>query len=175
MAKVSFTKLGLKLNQEIKTIKWNEQIIEVKQYLPIEKKLLLIMDVINNSEDSNYANPIKISVFTTLKLIEYYTNINFTEKQKEDFAKSYDLFSSSELITLILESIPKKEQDEIKQGIDQSIKSFYSYRNSLLGIIDSLSQDYNKTNFDLESIQNLLNNMDVDLLKEIAPLLDKKV
>jgi hypothetical protein len=30
MAKVSFTKLGLKLNQEIKTIIWNDQVIEVK-------------------------------------------------------------------------------------------------------------------------------------------------
>ena len=38
MAKVSFTKLGLKTNQEVKTIEWNEQIIEIKQYLPIEKK-----------------------------------------------------------------------------------------------------------------------------------------
>ena len=42
MAKVSLTKLGLKVNQDIKTIEFNEQIIEVKQYLPINNKLELI-------------------------------------------------------------------------------------------------------------------------------------
>lgn len=171
MAKVSFTKLGLKINQEIKTIEWNEQIIEIKQYLPIEKKLLLMMDVINNSEDGNYANPIKITVFTALKLIEYYTNINFTEKQKEDFAKTYDLFNSSGLLKMILENIPVEEQNGINNGIKQSIKSFYKYRNSLLGIIDAISQDYNNTTFDLENIQKVLNNTDLSLLQDIAPLL----
>ena len=39
MAKVSLTKLGLKVNQDAKSIEFNEQIIEVKQYLPINEKL----------------------------------------------------------------------------------------------------------------------------------------
>ena len=51
MAKVSFTKLGLKKNQEINTIIWNEQIIEVKKYLPAQEKLDLIAKVLNYSED----------------------------------------------------------------------------------------------------------------------------
>lgn len=174
MAKVSFTKLGLKTNQEVKTIEWNEQIIEIKQYLPIEKKLLLMMDVINNSQDGNYANPVKITVFTALKLIEYYTNINFTEKQKEDFAKTYDLFNSSGLLNIILENIPIEEQNEINNGIKRSIKSFYSYRNSILGVLDAISQDYSDTSFDLENIQKLLNNVDLSTLKDIVPLLDNQ-
>jgi hypothetical protein len=33
--KVSFSKLDLKKNQEVKTIEVNEQIIEVRQYVPI--------------------------------------------------------------------------------------------------------------------------------------------
>ena len=33
MAKVSLTKLGLKVNQDIKNIEFNEQIIELKKYL----------------------------------------------------------------------------------------------------------------------------------------------
>jgi len=35
MAKVTFNSLGLKLNQEVKTITIREKNIEVKQYLPI--------------------------------------------------------------------------------------------------------------------------------------------
>jgi hypothetical protein len=51
MAKISFSKLGLKLNQEIKTVEYNGQNIEIKQYLPIQNKLQLISSVINQSID----------------------------------------------------------------------------------------------------------------------------
>ena len=47
MAKVAFSKLGVKTNQEVKTITWNDQTIEVKQYLPVNNKLELASRVIN--------------------------------------------------------------------------------------------------------------------------------
>jgi hypothetical protein len=60
MAKVSFTKLGLTKNQDIKILNWNEQNIEIKQYLPINDKLNLIANVINNAHDGNknFSNPV---------------------------------------------------------------------------------------------------------------------
>ena len=39
MAKVSFTKLGLKLNQDVNNVEYNGQNIEIKQYLPVNDKL----------------------------------------------------------------------------------------------------------------------------------------
>ena len=42
MAKLAFSKLGLKLQEEVKTLEWGEQVIEIKQYLPLEKKLEII-------------------------------------------------------------------------------------------------------------------------------------
>ena len=83
MAKIGFTKLGLKPNNEIQNIEFNEQTIEIKQYLPVEEKLELITNVLELSHDSNnFSNPVKVSVYTTLEIIEKYTNVNFTEKQK---------------------------------------------------------------------------------------------
>ena len=110
MAKVSFTKLGLKVNQEIKIIEFNEQTIEVKQYLPINTKLEIISNVINASADeNNFANPVKISVFTTLEIMYNYTNINFTDKQKEDPTKLYDMIISSGLVAEVVKAIPESE------------------------------------------------------------------
>ena len=61
MAKLAFTKLGLKPNNDIVNIEFNEQIIEVKQYLPVEEKLDLIGFVLEASHDSNnFSNPIKV-------------------------------------------------------------------------------------------------------------------
>ena len=91
MAKVSFTKLGLSKNQSINNVAWNDCIIEVKQYLPINEKLNLISNVINFAHDeNNYSNPVKVDVYTALEIMYAYTNINFTDKQKEDVTKLYD-------------------------------------------------------------------------------------
>ena len=67
MAKVAFSKLGLKKTEEVEVIEWNEQKIEVKQYLPIEDKLDMIANIINQSADYNgYYNPARIYIFTIL-------------------------------------------------------------------------------------------------------------
>lgn len=169
MAKVSLTKLGLKVNQDIKTIEFNEQIIEVKQYLPVNEKLVLIGNVINFAHDeNNFSNPVKISIYTTLEIMYNYTNINFTDKQKEDPAKLYDMLISSGLVSEIINAIPEAEYHEILCGVSDTIEAVYTYRNSVMGILDTISQDYSSLEFDATNIQKSLsdpNNM--ELLKQI--------
>ena len=159
MAKVSLTKLGLKVNQDIKNIEFNEQIIEVKQYLPINEKLELISSVINSAADeNNFSNPVKENVFLTLEILYHYTNINFTDKQKEDPVKLYDLVVSSGLVNKVTDLIPEEELDEVINGVAQSVKAIYTYRNSALGILESISQDYSNLDLDATEIQEKLAN-----------------
>ena len=169
MAKVSLTKLGLKINQEIKTITFNEQEIEVKQYLPINDKLTIISNIINNSADEySFANPVKIKVFIALEIIYNYTNINFTDKQKEDGAKLYDLLHSSGLIGAVYEVLPYSEREEIAAGVQNSITSIYSYKNSVMGILDTISADYNNLNLDATEIQQKIGDpKNMALLKQV--------
>ena len=169
MAKVSLTKLGLKVNQNVKNIEFNEQIIEVKQYLPINEKLELISSVINSAADeNNFSNPVKENVFLTLEILYHYTNINFTDKQKEDPVKLYDLVISSGLVNKITDLIPEEELDEVINGVAQSVKAIYAYRNSVLGILESISQDYSALNLDATEIQQKLADPDnMALLKQV--------
>lgn len=169
MAKLSFTKLGLKPNNEIKTIEFNEQIIEVKQYLPTDKKLEIITNVLELSHDqNNFSNPVKVQVYTILEIIDKYTNISFTEKQKEDVLKLYDLLNSNGLIIEIINTIPEAEHKELVRGIYDTIESVYKYQNSILGILESISQDYSNLNFDASEIQKkLADPQNMELLKGI--------
>ena len=157
MAKVSFTKLGLKKNEEVGILHINEQDIEVKQYLPINEKLELISSVINSAADeNNFSNPVKENVFLTLEILYHYTNINFTDKQKEDPIKLYDLVVSSGLVNKVTNLIPEEELDEVINGVAQSVKAIYAYRNSVLGILESISQDYSNLDLDATEIQEKL-------------------
>jgi hypothetical protein len=51
VAKIGFTKLGLKPNNEVVNIEFNEQIVEVKQYLPIDEKIEIVTNVLELSHD----------------------------------------------------------------------------------------------------------------------------
>jgi hypothetical protein len=169
MAKVSFTKFGLKTNQQVKCIDFNEQVVEVKQYLPVNDKLELISNVINSAhDDNNFANPVKVSVFTTLEILYAYTNINFTDKQKEDPNKLYDLVISSGLVAEIIRAIPEEEYNEILCGVSDSIEAVYNYRNSVMGILEIISSDYSALDLDASTIQaKIADPENMALLKSI--------
>lgn len=170
MAKISFTKLGLKPNSEIKTFEIGELIIEVKQYLPVEEKLELISSVLELSHDeNNFANPVKVEVFMKLEILERYTNITFTEKQKENPVKIYDLLSSNGIFDNIIHHIPEKEYEYILFGIEKTISSVYKYRNSLYGILDAVSTDYSNLKLDADELQQQLRDPNsLKLVKDIV-------
>lgn len=170
MAKVSFTKLGLTKNQDIKILNWNDQNIEVRQYLPISEKLELISNVINSAHNgnANFANPVQVEAFTGLELLYAYTNITFTDKQKEDPAKLFDLVKSSHLLDNVIATIPVDEYNDLVNGVQNSVTAIYAYQNSVLGVLDNISTDYSNLNLDATEIQKALsdpNNM--NLLKEV--------
>lgn len=170
MAKVTFNKLNLTKNTEIKNIDINENIIEVKQYLPVEEKLELISYIVNmaHDEDYNFSNPVKVEVFAGIGIIKYYTNITFTEKQLENPAKIYDLLNSNNVINNVIAAIPSNEYDEIRTGIEDTIKSIYLYQNSALGILDTIGQDYSDLNLEADTINEKLSNPDnMKLLRDV--------
>ena len=169
MAKIAMTKLGLTKNTSINIIEFNGQNIEVKQYLPVEDKLNLISDIINYSLDmNNFYNPCRIEIYETVNIIMAYTNITFTEKQKEDIFKLYDLFEGSGFANKIIEAIPESELRFIFNGVIETIENIYAYRNSAMGILDNISTDYKNLELDASKIQqNLADKENLTLLRDI--------
>ena len=170
MAKVAFTKLGLKRKDEVKTVNVNNNVIEVKQYLPINDKLALISRVINLSHDSsnNFANPVQVEVIGTIEIIMAYTNLSFTEKQKEDYAKLYDLLEENGITKDLISAIPEDEYAFLIDGINESIEAVYKYQNSVLGILESATKDYSNLEFDASQIQSMLADpSNISLVREV--------
>lgn len=170
MAKVTFTKLGLTKNSTVDTIEWNDQKIEVKQYLSMSEKLDLVSNIINNSIDDNgFYNPMRIHINTIIEVILTYTNITVTEKQKEDILKLYDLFVSSGLSGEIIgKAVNPYEYQQIQKWVHETINSIYSYKNSVLGILDTISTDYKDLDFETNEIFNKLSDKEnLGLVRDI--------
>ena len=170
MAKIPFSKLGLNKDTSITLVEWNDQNIEVKNYLPIKEKIELVENIVNKSVDENgYYNPIKIYVNTIIEVINSYTNISFTEKQKEDIEKLYDLLVSSGFSGKIIgEIINPYEYQKIRQWVNELINSIYSYKNSVLGILDVISTDYKDLDLNALKIkEEIADPENLTLLKDV--------
>ena len=169
MAKIGLTKLGLTKNTDVSKVEWNGEEIEVKQYLPIDDKLAMIAAILNSSIDDNgYYNPAKIYVYTIINMLDYYTNINFTDKQKEDISKTYDLVASSGLSSNIFTAISPYEYQQIQGWIRELIDSIYAYKNSIVGMMELIKDDYSNIELDAEKIQETLGDKEnLTLLRDV--------
>jgi hypothetical protein len=170
MAKVAFSKLGLKKKTpEVKTVKINNVDVEVKQYLPVEEKLQLISNVLNNAvDDMSFLNPVKLDVCTNLEIVYFYTNLTFTDKQKEDPQKLYDLLEENDVFLTVIHSMDADEYRDLVGWIQDTIDSYTKYKDSALGILEAVSADYSNLDLETSELQKKIADPDnLTLLKDV--------
>lgn len=175
MAKVAFSKLGLKkVKEETKIVKFNDIDIEVKQYLPVNDKLTFVAEVISNAADGNrFYNPIKIEAFMALEFLFMYTNLTFTETQKKDLSKLFDIVISNDLMKDIIAAIPADEVGDIRGLVYASANGIYNQMNSAYGLVQGIYDEYKNTDIEATEIQQKIadpNNL--KLLRDVLTKLD---
>ena len=158
MAKIPFSKLQASANGSDCTLGYcnragEEVQYEVKYYLPFKEKLELVSRIINQSVDNNgFYNPMRVKLYMTLEIVYAYTNLSFTEKQKEDPFKLYDLLVSTGIFQDVIKQIFDGDWETIQADVWNTIENIYKYRNSFQGVINTITQDYNNTSVDLEAL-----------------------
>ena len=174
MAKVPFSKLQASVNGCDATIayanKSGEDVrYEVKHYLPIKEKLDLVSRIINQSIDDNgFYNPMRVKLFMTLEVVYAYTNLSFTEKMKEDPFKLYDILVSTGIFSDIIGVIHEQDWVDIQENVWETIDNIYKYKNSVMGILDTIKEDYSNLDFDATAIQSKLADPEnMQLLKDV--------
>lgn len=169
MTDINFNKLNLEKNIDIIPIQKKGFTIEIKQYLPIQEKINVIGNIINYSiDDNDYANPMRIDIQKVIRFVEAYTNIVFSDNDMEDFLNLYDLLVGSGLWEEIYKNIPISEKDYIEKAVNDTINEYYKYRNSVLGILDTINTDYKDLNLDANAITKQLKDKEnIEFLSEV--------
>lgn len=150
MAKVSYAKLGLKVNSNVNTFTFQDQEVEVLKYLPIRDKYDLIEITLQKAEeDVGVYNELLLDMYFHLYLVYMYTNLSFTEKQKEDEEKIYDCLVSSGFMQYFLGAMEEDEYDSLFDFMmrikEEKIKSALTTTVVLKKLIDSLPGTMDKT------------------------------
>mgnify|MGYP001137230494 FL=1 len=170
MAKVNLTKLNKIKSLDPIDIKIGEETISVVQYLPLEKKLTIMQNIIEqagNNEEGFY-NIVKLSVFYTIEMLRAYTNISFTEKQLEDPQKLYDIIVLNKIWDTVKQSIPEDEVNYIWENTCALAREITEYNHSALGILKLMSDDYENLNFDVQEItEKLSDRTNLDLVRNL--------
>jgi hypothetical protein len=113
----------------------------------------------------------QVRIYTVLEIVEAYTNLSFTAKQKEDPLKLYDLFVSTGLYDEIINYISPEDCFEITTATKETIDNIYKYKNSIMGILEMVSNDYGNLNLEASEITDkVLNPESLNTLKSLIPL-----
>lgn len=164
MAKVSYAKLNLKVNSDVNTFTFMDNEIEVLKYLPIEDKNDLVAIALQKSEEDGIYNPVLLEMYFNLYLVYMYSNITFTDKQKENEPKLYDCLKSNGFFDAFFNAFEEDEYDEVLMFLDELQNAKTKYSTTVAAIVSKLINDLPKN---AEAAASIVNGFDPEKYKAV--------
>lgn len=144
MGKISYANMKLKTDTSVNTFDFEGNKIEVLKYLPIEDKYDLIMITLQKAEENGVYNPLKLDIYFHLHLVYMYTNLSFTDRQRENELKLYDCLASNGFISQFMNTIEDEEYNYLFQMMQDTVNDYMNYRTTAGAVIQSLINDLPK-------------------------------
>ena len=151
------------------TIKSTGKTYNLKQFLTSEERLSVASEVLSGiaayNTELNFLNILQLEIFKGLYLTEAYTNIKLTDAQWENPLETYDLLDKNGILRVITEA---DDYYRVSNEIDIAAQELYKYKNSAMGVIDNIQNNYKNTSLDVDQILNKVSDPEVmNFLKEL--------
>lgn len=164
--KVSYTNMKLKVNTEVNTFEFAGQKIDVLKYLPAKDKYDLLMITLQEATEQGDAyNDFLISMHFELNLVYMYTNISFTEKQREDEFKLYDTLKSNGFFNLFYQALNEDEYNELFASLNALRKDTIAYKLSMSSVLKNLVDNLPKN---AEAAAKIVQNFNPEQYKQVV-------
>ncbi len=134
MAKILFNKLGLSKKQESKQVLFGESTIEVLQYLDIAAKSSLVNAAVRGAVIGGVVDEVLLDAYLHLFIVEKYTNISFTPKQRENLLDTFDLMESNQFFNIIIAALPDGEYEYIFTMAKKLMNNLNEYNKNIVSI-----------------------------------------
>ena len=165
MSKIAYSTLKLKTDNSVSTFDFQDKTIEVLNYLGIDDKYDLIMITLQKSESEGTYDALKLEMYFHLHLVYMYTNLSFTEKQKENEGKLYDALKSNGFIDEFLKVLKEDEYNFLFNCIQDNIDMNLTFRNSAGAVLQSVINDLPKN---AQIAADIVDSFDKDKYAEVV-------
>ena len=155
----------LNLNTKIPTIKLKNG-IQVKKYIPTSDKIDLIQIALQKAEEDGIYNEVKLDCYFHLNIIYLYTDLEFSEEDREDEMKLYDILEHNDIINQVIAAIDEDEYTDLKDKMLDMKCDFLTYKNTAAAVLTRIVQDLPKNaaaakeivdSFDQSKYQEVIN------------------
>ena len=139
-------------------IDFGGQKIKVLKYLPsLEKYNLLNTTLIQSFDDTVAVNDFKISIFLTTNMAIAYSDIIFSEEEKNmELTDLYDKLYQSGLLDAIIKAIPNDEKMLLTNLIKELEKTYLDDKRSILYGLDNLFKQLKDVIPNQEEMQKII-------------------
>lgn len=158
------------------TITVGDKEIKVAQYLPMDKKMELISDILFLAVDpqTGIFSPMRTEVAFCVKMMDYYTDLEMPTDLTE-LAAAYDVLETNGIFYQVIGAIPQIEYDDLTQYLEDCIASATAYNTSFAGVLQAMSNDAGTLSTDMEKLMESIKNREgLELLSEIKNVAGKE-
>lgn len=161
---MEYKDLGLKKKTELKEFNWEGNKIYISKYLPIESKYDIVMITLQEALEDKIYNPIKLDMCFHVNLVLMYTDLVFTEEERQDMGKLYDEMKSTGFLDEFLKNIDEEEYKEMQEDIEDISKLLMGYNTSAAGILAKFIDDLPAN---AEAAQKILDGFDPEKYQNV--------
>lgn len=138
---VNYEDLKLKRSIDTKVFAWGNTNVIVKKNIPIESKYDIVMITLQQAWEDGYYNPIKLDMHFHLNLVYMYTNLVFTEEQKQDEGLLFDEMENTGFMDKFLENINSDDYKEMQKYIDEIAELSTKTKNGIGNLVSKFIDD----------------------------------
>ena len=162
---MKYSDLNFKLDTDYNIAKIGNAEIKVLKYLPILDKIDLIQIALQKSLENGIYNEMKLEVYFNLYLVYMYTDLEFTDEEKEDEFKLYDELNCNNVFISVIGAMEDDEYENLIKDLEMMQEKNEEYRRSTAALLQSVIQDLPKNaaaaadivdNFDKEKYKNVI-------------------
>lgn len=139
--------------------------ITIKNYLPVEDKYDLIAITLQKAEQNGIYNELLLDVFFHLNIVYLYTNIEFSDEDRADELKLFDILQTNDIINNVVANMNDEEYQNLKETLQTMKLSHLKYDNTAAAVLQHIINDLPKNaaaakeivdNFNPEQYQSVI-------------------
>lgn len=152
---MNYNELNLHMDTEMTPISIGAHgVIHILHYLPIEDKNTIIELVLQNSMENGIFNFCRMQMFFKLYVTYMYTDIAFTDYEKDNPMKLYDELESNGIFTYVFNGIAKSEISFLEETLQRTALARIKYKSTIASVLNSFIETLPAN---AEAAQNILN------------------